>query len=671
MKIAKQAWSKPSEVEECISSFSFNATLRDNVVDVVSRIFDQFHTSTSFHLNMPAPYADSTVDILGELRRIRATVYKSDFEVHQDVSKTVKRLGDGHANYFNYCYDSLYVTYLPFPLAVLESSSMDGTQNIYIVPEAFEVVTKEFGDEAVKAWQSALGRNLSDFNGAQIVLINGEDPWVVVDSYATVSGNFQARSIRQNSFFASYRLSKYRMGDFAQSPWPTRGDTISLTIIRNGTTAQEIYRVPYLSRIGSATVAFSDAQSLWESNCRATRFTNADYPSADALLSPITETKRGPPDGERDGAQSNNKPQIVDGRPLATSALTLDGRQDDPSLPDRLFPTGEVSAMGSMYWFILEDEKTAVLWLPTFQGNFRLLRQNVLDGIKAVKARGATRLLIDLSNNEGGTICLAEWLHRVLAGPQDGLDHQAGFDGSIRAQNLPQKIVAKLLTSDPESDAAVASWYNPSHWNSTKGQEFPANFNWLDPPIDMQVNGVADKFSQKVGDQCLPFASTPPTTKPFEFENIAIMSNGRCASACSLFSILMHTKYNVKTVVVGGKPQVPQEYCGFVGGQALNYVTLDSEVKAFGLKDDPLAPPNFLTNSYQGELVSLVDAKERGLTIAGVNWRLAWSLSDPNTFEEFKSHTAQFSFPLLPSTVNNPRALWGDHPWTPRLMPGV
>ncbi|KAG8742641.1 hypothetical protein FRC12_015317, partial [Ceratobasidium sp. 428] len=157
------------------------------------------------------------------------------------------------------------------------------------------------------------------------------------------------------------------------------------------------------------------------------------------------------------------------------------------------------------------------------------------------------------------------------------------------------------------------------------------------------VNGVLDKFSQRLGDPCVPLRSGAPPTKQFEFENMAIMTNGRCGSACSLFSITMATKYNVKTVVVGGKPGTAQQYCGLVGGQASNSVTMDSEVKSLGLKNDPLAPPDFLTNSYQG-----------------VTWKLGWSLRDPNVFEEFQTHPAQFTFPLLPSTVNNPMALWSN-----------
>ncbi|CAE7140128.1 unnamed protein product [Rhizoctonia solani] len=646
-KIVKQSWSKPSEVSSCLSSFPFSTTLRDNIVDVLSQTLSQFHTSTNFHLKMPDPFTDDTIDLLGEFQRIKKTTYHSDLELHRDISTTLKRLGDSHAGYVNYCYDSLYVTYFPFPLAVLARPGAEDIQNIHIVPEASEVVTDEFGAEAVKTWQAALGgRNLTDFNGAQIVSINGQDPWAIVDTYAATAGGFQAKTTRQNGFFASYALWDYDMGGFAQLALPPQNDTISLTLIRNGTTSQETYDVPYLSRIGSGTVEFTDAKSLWSNNCLPTRKTNGGSssdaaPSAKMKTTGLQATKEEDPLSQPAKFQKTPIiPSIVDGRRETFANLVYDGPQDI-SLPGHLVPTDEVTEYGAVRWYILEDGKTAVLWIASFGGRTTLASKAIVNGLNYVKKQGVQRLLVDVTNNGGGQICLASFLHRVLAGPQPGLDIQPGFDGSVRAQDLPQKIVAKIIAGGlPEDDT---SYYNPSNYKGANGTEFAANFNWLDPAINMRVNGVPDKFSQKIGDTCLPFSQTPPTTQPFEFENIAIMSNGRCASACSLFSILMRTRYNVKTVVVGGKPGTTQQYCGVVGGQSLSFVPLNAELKSLGLKNDPLSPPDFLTNSYQG-----------------ITWKLAYSPEDPSSFEEFKSHPAQFNFPLLPSTVNNPRAIWED-----------
>ena len=47
-----------------------------------------------------------------------------------------------------------------------------------------------------------------------------------------------------------------------------------------------------------------------------------------------------------------------------------------------------------------------------------------------------------------------------------------------------------------------------------------------------------------------------------------------------------------KTVVVGGKANTQQQYCGVVGGQSTSFASVDSEVKTAHLKDHPAAPPD-------------------------------------------------------------------------------
>ncbi|KAF8598569.1 hypothetical protein BDV93DRAFT_498597 [Ceratobasidium sp. AG-I] len=647
-KIAKKEWMKPSQVNACLSSFAFNATLRDNTVDVLSKTFDQFHASTTFHLNMPDPFAEDTIDMIGELRRIKETTYSSDFELHRDVSTTVKQLGDAHAGYINYCYDSLYTTYLPFPLAVLANPEDLNSRDIYIVPEASKVAITQFGPKAIKKWHSALGRNLTEFNGARIVSINGQEPWAAVDAYAAVSGRYQAHTTRQNSFFSSYQLQTYQMGGFAQLSLPPSNNTVTLTLVRNGTNVEESYKVPYLSKIGTGTIKFSDSKSLWANNCLPTEDTNG-YDERDTSNSAHAGVQLRSTLARRAHAKPARfqsdpiVPHVIGGRQMAVSSIMVDGPQFDVALPSELLPPKSLSGVSVMQWHVLDDKKTAVLHLSSFTGNFTALQQNVLDGLAAVKSKGATRLLIDLTNNGGGIICLAAWLHRVLAGPGPDTEPQAGLDGSVRARELPQKIVAKIVANNTGVHRSYYPFYNPLKWNNINSKPLAADFNWLNPTVDAEVNGVTDEFSTRVRDTCFPFDLTAPSTKPFEFENIAIMTNGQCASSCSLFSIIMHTKHNVRTVVVGGKPGTVQQYCGVVGGQSSNFAAMDSEVKTAGLKNDALAPPDFITNSYQG-----------------VTWKLGWSILNPKTFEEFQSHPAQINHPLLASTVNNPWELWKD-----------
>lgn len=113
-----------------------------------------FHTSVSYQVRAPEPFtADVHEDILGDLARIERTNYGSEFDMHVDLSRSVKRLMDGHCVYINMCYDSLFLSFVPTPLVLLTDAQ--GDQAVHIAPEAFQVASAEFADE-ISVWQDAL-----------------------------------------------------------------------------------------------------------------------------------------------------------------------------------------------------------------------------------------------------------------------------------------------------------------------------------------------------------------------------------------------------------------------------------------------------------------------------------------------------------------------------------
>jgi hypothetical protein len=65
----------PANVIDCHKSFPFNETLRQNVLSVVSSVFD-FYTFEDFYLNSPPPFQESTTDIRAEIARINNTQYE-------------------------------------------------------------------------------------------------------------------------------------------------------------------------------------------------------------------------------------------------------------------------------------------------------------------------------------------------------------------------------------------------------------------------------------------------------------------------------------------------------------------------------------------------------------------------------------------------------------------
>lgn len=190
----------------------------------------------------------------------------------------------------------------------------------------------------------------------------------MVDENASVNGGYQAHTTRQNAFFSSYQRAtsewSYRLGDFAQWSLPVRGDSVTLRLVRNGVDAEETYTVPYFSRIGSSTVAFTDAKSLWQKNCVATASTNGEsyYNQAQAKTKVAPEKPRFQPDPEI--------APIINGRRQAISTLVADGPLFDVALPSPLTPPEPIIGSGALQFHMLDDNRTAVLALGSFSGSF-------------------------------------------------------------------------------------------------------------------------------------------------------------------------------------------------------------------------------------------------------------------------------------------------------------
>lgn len=93
------------------------------------------------------------------------------------------------------------MTYLPTPLVLI--TELDGSQNVYIAPEAYDIAQAEFADQ-LEFWEEALPDtlkgNLRSLSGARVLLIDGEDPFVAVNANTLTTGGYQSFGTRQNSY---------------------------------------------------------------------------------------------------------------------------------------------------------------------------------------------------------------------------------------------------------------------------------------------------------------------------------------------------------------------------------------------------------------------------------------------------------------------------------------
>ncbi|THV02344.1 hypothetical protein K435DRAFT_920625 [Dendrothele bispora CBS 962.96] len=650
--IGGKKWVHPKQARDCLNTFPVDPFVKANTIEVLNKTL-AFHTSVNYQIQAPPPFQnDVKEDLVADLARIASKDdYGSEFELHLDLFRTFKRVNDGHCAVINYCYDSLYISYLPTPLVLL--TQPDGEQNVFIAPEAFDVASAEFGEE-IEFWQNALPGELKgqlqSLSGARVLLIDGQDPFIAVNKNALITGSYQSFGTRQNSFFASYyRGDKgwlYSMGNFAQQTHPLT-DSVELTIMRNNSSGIDVITLPYRSRFGSQSKNFTDSASYRANNCVATNTTNG-YDLYDYFSSASEEATATPTPNSLTYAQQQPLLNPSDVRRHPLNVLLDASPLTDIDLPEEMQPSNLTEALNSSYsvaqFYLMEDNKTGVLALGSFSApNFTMFQNSLLDGLVELREKGARRLIVDVTNNGGGYICIAHWLHRIIIGPKKSTEPQAGLDTSLRASPLAQLIVSKIIDIEEQDGADPKNLllYNPTQWTNASHVPFGRGENWLKPLRELEVNGKKDVFSQRLGQECQPFDMNPPDEGLFEPENVVIMSNGRCASSCSLFSITMSKLEGVRTIVVGGKHGVTQQYCGTVGGQSTDFSTIDTEIKSVKLKNHTFAPPDLLGNIVQG-----------------ITWRLGFGINDKEEPEEWQEHTADINYPLTVETVNQPVALW-------------
>ncbi|KAH9478415.1 hypothetical protein JR316_0008870 [Psilocybe cubensis] len=587
------------------------------ILEVITKTLE-FHTSTNYQIKAPQPFTSEVhEDILLDLNRIKQQKYSSDYDLHVDIFRSLKRLNDG-----------LYTNYLPIPLALLTDEK--GNQDVYIAPEAFTVASAEFGAD-IEYWQNALPGTLkgklSSLSGAKVLLINALPPFAAVNANAAIAGSYQALGARQNGqlcrFFSSYRRVAggwtYLMGNFAQQSLPL-SDSVLLTVQRVNRTIPDTFLLPYRSK--RAVDAFGDTSGWRSVNCKAKSTTNGQ----DIYSDTVRTQSRTP---------SRYVNQLIDESPFSNVILP-------PTLVPILSPVD--GSYNAAQFYLLQDKKTGILALGSFSdADYYGFMNNLLKGLLELKSLGATQLIVDVTNNGGGYICAAHWLHRIIAGPKSTTVPQAGLDTTTRNGALAQLIVKKIIYED--RDPADRLLYNPTQWRDASNNFFAETHDWLQPPIPVIINGRKDAFSQRLGQECQPegFPSNPPVEALFDPKKVVIVSNARCASSCSLFSIAMQKLEGSRTVVIGGKKDVKQQYCGTIGGQSTSFTTIDTEIKTTGLKNNTLAPPDLMVNGY-----------------LGITWRLAYGVDKPTEPAEWQDHPADFNLPLTANLTNNPVAIWEE-----------
>ncbi|CAE6450254.1 unnamed protein product [Rhizoctonia solani] len=612
-KIAGQSFVAPAEARACLSSFPYNATLAKNVMDVVEGAIS-FFTFEEWQKLTPFPFTEASVNLDFEFARIRKTKYKTDYEFNRDLFNVVNRLDDGHTLWLPSCYRNAFQNILPAPVVALEKN---GAQDIYIAPDAVEFISL-LGSNFTSYYDKK-GFNWKRYAGAKVVTIEGLPAWAYVNLIATTqSGNWVDHNIRVNSVLSSYRVTSnawaQRLGDIAGSLFPDK-DSLTMTVIpaSAGAKAEVVKASSFEYRSNYLGAPFVDGPSYWTANCVAKSTTNGVDERANQGVS-----------------KKISRPKL---RPMG---MSVDGGAPEGiALPDSYLPTIPIVAGGNgqLKAYILADNKTGVLMVGSFGGDYTKFQTDTVAALAKFKSSGVQQLIVDTTGNGGGYVCLGEFLINALAGTRFGY---SGWESSARANPLARKIVAADIAQGIDY-----MFYSSNNWAFLNNTPQPSNYNYMEPPTDFVVNGQKDSNSKRFYDICTPYDVDLPAEPAFPPSKILIVGNGMCGSTCALFTGIAYEKLGIKVITFGGNPGQPMNFNGLAGNQVLEWANLDSEIKTAGLKNDALAPPDLLVNGN-----------------IRINWRYAWSWKSKNTPLAFFVERANIRLSYTHETYMNPQNLW-------------
>jgi hypothetical protein len=566
---------------DCINDVPFNASSGKRLISAL-RPYIEWQSTLAELKNPPAEYVEKVqppVDIFGGLDQIEDDIDAGNFKNEYDFGWTLYTLiqaaHDGHFSYIPDSVGSIFSWGRPIPLV---SVSEDGVQ----LPAVFV-----FADVLGMQY-----KNIS-YTPSPVVQIDGKDASEFLENLSQY-GSLQDRDALYNNVF--YELAQVSLGTQGSGTgvftgggrgrWVYPGATTTLTFANGSSYTMENYARPSIPFRQIATG--EDLAERWFS-----------YGSAGPSF-----------------ADTRAQAQDDDVSTLAASGAAT------PGFPAPV-AAGPMNLINGFYIDAPGYEDVAVLQVPNFVGStiaevpFQQLTRNFIP--KAL-ADGKTKLIIDLQANGGGTIL-------------QGYDMFKQLFPDIEPLGTNRWRAHQAMDLVGQSFSAFGSKF-PREWGNNSTISF-AQSSYFDYHMDMKPDGTPfSSWDEKIGPQdvngglyttearwnlsdvYVPYVSGginvtgygdlanvtgPPKFAP---ENIVIVTDGYCASTCTIFSELMKQQAGVKTIAMGGRSNKnPIQAIGGVKGVnnfAMGYI---QQTVQYAVRFDPSLNESILMEDYYSDIV--------------------------------------------------------------------
>jgi len=558
---------RPSDVSACYNSFPFSRQSQAQTAKALNNVLAA-HAFTDVMANSPNPAYQANVDPFGMLRTLSTSAYKSDYEFQVAVSKFFDPMQDGHFSYTANCYRRF--SFLQ-PFVVHAVAQGNANPKITIIGVDDKVATTG-------------SMQLSKYIGAELVQVDGEDAYQHLQKLGdelwskgkdpNVRFN---RAIAGKMFDADSGTFVLARGVLSGRTFPVpKADSVRYTLRINGQT-QNI-DVPWITR-NSAGTAWQDASSYWKTHCAPKAPKDDDNESDPGEHVPKQRLRR-----TEQELFAPEPVEIADPRFIRTQKIkdaegnVLEEADPTPILtgPDFGFFVVERSGKAPLGVFAMGGfAQTDSTWVTKMK-----------EGFKQFQQRGVQRIVLDLSNDGGGTICTAYTLLRLLT---PGVYKPFATDFRLG------RPIAKLFQASYQSGARTL--FHPSSWvDERTGRSF-RDLSIVSParPRVLTSDGKTAPvgYSQLVRDGCS--FSWDGFELPYAPKDMVLLTNGFCASSCAIFaSHLYENSPELKHVVSTALPRDKTVSSVMVpGGQVYHDEDILKDIRSLGLQNDADLDFNF------------------------------------------------------------------------------
>ncbi|KAF2652419.1 hypothetical protein K491DRAFT_681348 [Lophiostoma macrostomum CBS 122681] len=617
---------------DCLKSVPLNVSSAKTLLKALPP-FLEWQSTIKGLKNPPPEYAAKVqppIDILGGIEQIAADIdagkYTGEYDFGFDLYNLITSSHDGH---FNYIPDSVGIIFAfgrPVPLV---SVSEDGQK----LPSVF-------------AFNDVLGlqfKNIS-YTPSPVTQIDGMDIEEFVENWAQY-GSLQDRDALYNNVF--YSLAQVSIGSLGSGTGSFTG----------GGRGRFIYPGP------TTTLTFANG----------TNYTMSNYAR---VLTPLKNVETGE-DLAKKFFYGSSDSALVQDKVVGTSSQS-------PTTATVGYPKPIVPGPGNLInGFYLSGSgynDVAVLQVPNFvaSGAYEVGFQNTTKQFlaKAV-ADGKKKLIIDVQANGGGTILQGYDMfkqlfpsldpygaYRIRATDEIDLIGQAFSEYGSKVpralSNNGTVQTVQMSVFDYETDMQVDEKPFTS-WDDKFGGPIWVVVDWFTKTARWNLSDV---YIENQGGIDItgygPLANASSNAPPFAPENIVLLTDGYCASTCTIFSELITKQGGVKTIALGGRRnENPIQAIGGVKG-VNNYAF--SFINLFARLALQYAPTRNLAAYNASKLPDLAYPPNvvfnRATGSPGVNFRDGLPMNDSGVALQFIYEEADCRLYWTPEMVTDASATW-------------